>query len=475
MPAKPVLIVVWDGFRPDDMSWDVTPNLVKHAEKGVTFTASRCAYPPHTRVNCASLATGSWPAVHGLSANTLLVPETDPSLCSLADRDTILRLADLGGGNLFGVPSLGTVLADAGRTMAVVSAASPGSTSIVGWGASLIVGDGFVAPAEETAPVEGRFGPSPGRASPDPTALNRYMARATLDYVLPEVQPDVLLVWMCEPDATQHVSGLGSKEAREVIAENDEILGSILDRIGQDATVIVTSDHGHTEVVAAHATTSARLDEQTGLRSGRDYVLTEEGIYLLVPPSRDAVTTVLRALRGIQSVGTIFTKEPHPEAMPMTAVQLGGRWVPDVKYSHRWTSHAGPSGYRGRVEMGSDCPYPSTHGTLGSGDMNNLLVVSGDGFRDGYVSPIPCGIVDIAPTVLGLLEVPVPATWQGRVLTEALVGRRQFEPAVQFETVELRWNDGDDRGTQTVTTALVEGTPYVWSGTARFASERRQR
>jgi len=42
-------------------------------------------------------------------------------------------------------------------------------------------------------------------------------------------------------------------------------------------------------------------------------------------------------------------------------------------------------------------------------------------FKDGTVSAHPAGIIDIAPTILHLLELQQPDSMDGRVLVEALV------------------------------------------------------
>ena len=54
MPAEPerhVVIVVWDGMRPDLVSEQNTPMLWKLAREGVTFRNHHAAYPSATMVN----------------------------------------------------------------------------------------------------------------------------------------------------------------------------------------------------------------------------------------------------------------------------------------------------------------------------------------------------------------------------------------------------------------------------------------
>jgi predicted AlkP superfamily phosphohydrolase/phosphomutase len=58
-------------------------------------------------------------------------------------------------------------------------------------------------------------------------------------------------------------------------------------------------------------------------------------------------------------------------------------------------------------------------GPTGDHRMDGILIVSGPAFRSG-VEPRGAGLLDIAPTVLHLLGVPIPDDMDGRVLTELL-------------------------------------------------------
>ena len=58
-------------------------------------------------------------------------------------------------------------------------------------------------------------------------------------------------------------------------------------------------------------------------------------------------------------------------------------------------------------------------GPTGDHRMEGILIASGPGFQAGNV-PANAGLLDIAPTVLHLLGVPVPDDMDGRVLTEIL-------------------------------------------------------
>ena len=60
------------------------------------------------------------------------------------------------------------------------------------------------------------------------------------------------------------------------------------------------------------------------------------------------------------------------------------------------------------------------HGTTSPYDIHNTLIAAGPDFREHAVSDIPTGNVDLAPTLLQLLGLPVPPTMSGRVMEEAL-------------------------------------------------------
>ena len=90
-----ILIVVWDGLRPDMITPENTPYLHATAQRGVFSRASHAAFPTATRINAASLSTGCYPGQHGIVDNELYIPEIDPARAtSCADWEALQRLAD---------------------------------------------------------------------------------------------------------------------------------------------------------------------------------------------------------------------------------------------------------------------------------------------------------------------------------------------------------------------------------------------
>ena len=74
-------------------------------------------------------------------------------------------------------------------------------------------------------------------------------------------------------------------------------------------------------------------------------------------------------------------------------------------------------------------------GPTGDHRMEGVLIATGPAFRPG-TSPSQADLLDIAPTVLHLLGVPVPADMDGRVLTELLEPQAVTNPTVAIPAPE---------------------------------------
>jgi predicted AlkP superfamily pyrophosphatase or phosphodiesterase len=76
-----VVLMVWDGLRPDFVTQRDTPNLFRMAREGVRFDRHQAIFPTLTMVNATALATGAPPGVNGLEGNVFYVPaDTAPAV-----------------------------------------------------------------------------------------------------------------------------------------------------------------------------------------------------------------------------------------------------------------------------------------------------------------------------------------------------------------------------------------------------------
>ncbi|WP_453962301.1 hypothetical protein [Bradyrhizobium ottawaense] len=72
-----------------------------------------------------------------------------------------------------------------------------------------------------------------------------------------------------------------------------------------------------------------------------------------------------------------------------------------------------------------DGAYPigaGMHGGLSAHELSSLCILAGSAFRSGVVDT-PTSIVDLAPTILSSLGLPLPSTMHGRVIEETLQHR----------------------------------------------------
>src|SRR4029434_1958939 len=105
------LVIVVDGLRPDYVTPDVMPRLVRLAQRGMVFNAHHSTFPTVTRVNASSFGTGASPESHGLLGNTIYVPSVDATrVLDTGERDNLERVARAEG-RVLTAPTLGALLA----------------------------------------------------------------------------------------------------------------------------------------------------------------------------------------------------------------------------------------------------------------------------------------------------------------------------------------------------------------------------
>ena len=123
--TRHVVLVVWDGMRPDFVTEKYTPTLDKLAHNGVRFRNHHSVYPTATDVNGAALATGCYPNRNGLAANLEFRPAINPRQpVDMGDPDTIRRGDEISGGKYLTMPTFVELLRAAGKKIALVGAKS---------------------------------------------------------------------------------------------------------------------------------------------------------------------------------------------------------------------------------------------------------------------------------------------------------------------------------------------------------------
>jgi arylsulfatase A-like enzyme len=421
-----ILLIVWDGLRPDMITAERTPFLRSMAEQGVFCQASHAAFPTSTRVNSASLTTGCYPGRHGIVDNGRYLPALDPQeALDFADWRHLRAMADLEQSRLLTAPTLGEALAAHGKKMASAGSGSPGTTYLTNPTVTGPVANWALAwPAAADREIARRFG---GYLGPDSTSeqRNAFAVQAVLEYLVPENRPDVLTLWLTEPDHAQHGSGLGSPTTLATLAELDHQLERLVDALttgGQEHTYILLSDHGFT-TIAQRVNVDERL-VAAGLKAlpeDRDIVCNCNSFHV-ADSAQERFGELVRFLAEEPWIGALFVRDDllgdFPQAMPQSAVFGCHARSAELMFGYRWWPTENDYGVRGCSASYSS--IVASHGSASPHELNNSLVAWGKDIKSGATSSVPCGVVDVAPTVLHLLGIKPPASMQGRVLYELL-------------------------------------------------------
>jgi arylsulfatase A-like enzyme len=461
-----VVVFVVDGLRPDAITAEDTPTLFRLRAEGVDFASSHSVFPTVTRVNAATLATGTQPGTHGIVGNQLYVPAVEPRRAfDTGDHRNLRRLADAAGGRLVLTATLADRLHGHGLRLVGVSSGSTGSAFLLNPAAPTGVGavvNGYFDPARTVAYPSGvseailaTFGPAPakGRGGRYDAAV-AWAQRVLREYVLPDLRPTVVLDWLTEPDHSQHDAGVGSPEARAALQHADREIArtlTTLDDLGLTATtdVLVASDHGFTTNAAGVDVTGALIE--AGLKAApdsTDVILASSGQAVAVHVEGGDAGRVARLARFVRAQpwgGVMFTAarapgDPHGAVegtFALDLIHVAGARAPDLLLTFPWTSEPNAFGVRGtdRASIsGGARLYPSDHGSMSPWNVRNTLFARGAGFKRGATVRTPVGNVDVAPTVLALLGLPADGL-DGRVLREAFVDGPDAEQVVAVTRV----------------------------------------
>ncbi|MFI5337165.1 MAG: alkaline phosphatase family protein, partial [Opitutales bacterium] len=259
-PDRSVVVIVWDGMRPDFISPETTPNLARLAAEGVYFAHHHPVYLSSTEVNGTALATGAYPAHSGIIANSDFRPAINPQQVIEMQAPAVIRRGDaLTGGHYLGRPTVAEILHAHGLATAIagskqVALLHDRAPRTAGPGVSPILFQGEIWPGARQASLEQALGRMPAAtARDDRIARDTWTTRALLGPLWQDGVPPFSLLWLAEPDSSQHVSGPGSPQSCEAIRGCDANLGLVLaelERRGRrDSTdILVVSDHGFSTI-----------------------------------------------------------------------------------------------------------------------------------------------------------------------------------------------------------------------------------
>ena len=394
-----------DGLRRDAVSPERTPHLWALRQGGTWFGRYRSMFPSATRVVSSSTATGCVPATHGLAGNSM----------ALLDKAGRLHPHDAGApdflaarrtmhGRALDAPTLAERLSDHGGVV-ICSNVSPGAALAQDPNRAGHLFNRVVSHA-------------PGRALEPLTEItlsiegDRLITRRFIDEMQAR-RPALGVLWLGEPDASQHAHTPGSDACWEAIAAADARLGEVVAMAeawraaGEHVLILTGSDHGH-ETVEGVIDVETEL-AQAGLEPGAEHglVTLSNGSSVLVhlAPHRDPapVLAFFQAAAWADAVveGDALRQlgqRPGADGL-LCIVAMRCRDVPNAHGLPGMVLVAKPAtGKPDRLGCGQ-------HGGLGAAEQAPVMLAHGPGFAatetDIHASPI-----DLAPTIMAFLGLP---------------------------------------------------------------------
>ena len=403
------VFVVVDGLRGDFVDEALTLNLHRLATSARWYPGHRAVFPSATRVNSASLATGCFPASHGLHGNVIALDEGDGLAPVPVGPPTFRERLRRATGRTLRRPVLSERLRERGGAANYLNSSAGAAHMQDPDGHGLLLHrSGSHRPGFE--PIEGPEHLDVTYDAPgDRETTRRFCAAldAPGEYALHTL-------WLCEPDHSQHVMELGSGEHRALVAAADANVAHVIAAVGrmrdrgEEVLFVVCSDHGH-ETIDQVIPVEALMIE-AGLKAGpesSDVVLAMSGMGALVYLSHGASARrgdIAGWLDGQPWCGPVFAGDAlarvgqREDAGLAIAFAMAERDAPN-RFGVRGIAHV--AGCRFST---NDAPGRGQHGGLGRYETNPMLIID-DGSGQARRIETPTSAVDVAPTILDFLGV----------------------------------------------------------------------
>src|SRR5205814_1813744 len=224
-----VVVVVWDGMRPDFVSEQNTPTLWKLAQSGVIFQNHHSVYPSATIVNGTAINTGVYPNHGGILVNHDYRPELNPKKSIDVENVGVVRKADeISGGKYIGAPTIAELVRAHGGESVIATAKTVGllfdrhrdSRD----GQNIFAGESL--PHDAITSIVKTLGAFPPAAQP--ADRDAWTTKALTDLLWEKGIPQFSLLWLSEPDDTEHKTAPGAPAAIAAIKSSDDNLARVL-------------------------------------------------------------------------------------------------------------------------------------------------------------------------------------------------------------------------------------------------------
>ena len=476
-PAKHVIIVVWDGMRPDFVTEQNTPTLWDLAQSGVTFRNNHSVYPSATIVNGTAINTGVYPSRSGILANNAYDPEHGRKSYPVENEAAVLRGDYESGQKYVGVPTIAELIHGSGGKTAIATAKTVGllfDRHCDGRSCQDVFAGGSI-PHDALFRIAKRFGGFPPTTQPGDR--DTWTTKGLTEVLWHDGVPTFSVLWLSEPDDTEHKTAPGDPAALAAIRSSDENLARLVEALEQHKAksttdIFVVSDHGFSTIARSidvpKILRDAGFDAVTEFTSepkpGQIMVVGNGGTVLFYVVGHDTAITqrLVDFLQQTDFAGVIFTRQQMEGTFELEKAKVGGEHAPDVEMAFRWSDNKNQFGIPGMIDADwQRAAGKGTHATLSRCDMHNTLIAAGPDFEQGLTSDLASGNVDLAPTILSILGIKGPAM-DGRVLSEAM--KHGITQKSETQTIEASKKLPGGTWRQRLTISKVGATIYLDQG-----------
>lgn len=408
-PVKHVVLISLDGSRPEfymDTSWHA-PHLQQlrkegvYAAKGIESVFPSVTYPSHT-----TLITGAYPATHGIYYNTPYGGKpgewywNESSIKCKTLWDAV-KEAGMTSGAVFWPVSVGAPI----TYNFPVRRPEKGEK-----GNRLTIKYPYITPKNLLKEIEKKTGK---KFTPADLGTKNYAQSKTIatisNYIIKTYKPDLMAIHFVGIDHAEHAHGTEAPEVRAMVRVTDSLVGTVLQAIKdagiwENTAVIITGDHGHTNIKASFAPNVYLKEHGLITKDGWEAKFRGAFLYLKDKNNQALVDSVVQILENtpeyqkgyfrIWDRQTLDKKGVNPEVALALAMDEG------IK------ARSGTSGKtfklaKGKTRSGHgyDPAYPSMH--------TGFIAVGAGIAAHKNISGM--GIKDVAPIIAHLLHLDFDA------------------------------------------------------------------
>ena len=258
-------------------------------------------------------------------------------------------------------------------------------------------------PSDALAPIVAALGPFPSAH----LQQDAWTTKALIDVLWKDGLPAVSILWLGEPDLTEHESAPGAPAVLAAIKFADENLAALLSALDQSRVggthettdVFVVSDHGFSTIersidlrkILSNAGFVAKTEFENKPKPGDIMLVGNGGSVLFYIKGHDAEVKrrLVEFLQQTDFAGVILTKEAMPGTFVLDQAKIDppeAANAPDVVMAFRWNHSKNQFGVPGMIDADwQRAAGKGTHATLSRFDMHNTLIAAGPEQLDGRI------------------------------------------------------------------------------------------